>query len=86
MKKNFIPWIFAILLAGIAGCGTGGVCIGTGGIIDVCKEDWTRAECNEWDAMQVNGANWNYSSGSCEGRGYTVQCSDGSYVLPSDGC
>jgi hypothetical protein len=51
----------------------------------VCKEDWTRIECQEWDDEGINGANWDFYGGdSCEDLGYTDRCSDGSYRYSGD--
>lgn len=66
------------------GCGPG-LCEGRGGIVDECKQGWTADECAEWDELEVNGASWEfYGSGTCEGRGFTTQCPDGSWLLPED--
>ena len=75
-------WMIASVL--LVGCGPG-LCEGTGGIVDECKQGWSRAECDEWDELEVNGASWTYhGSGTCEGRGYTAECSDGSWLRPED--
>lgn len=64
-------------------CSIEGACVGSGGsILDspVCKDEWYGGECQEWDDEGVNGANWDFHAlRSCEGLGYTDQCSDGSY-------
>jgi hypothetical protein len=77
--------IFAVILSS---CGGSGACVGSGGNIlssPVCKEDWVKSECQEWDDMEINGAEWNFRGGaSCEGLGYTERCSDGSYRLPGE--
>lgn len=67
-------------------CGGSGSCVASAGIVDECKQDWTRAECAEWDDIGVNGATWTWSGRSCESRGFDVQCSDGSYVRTSSDC
>lgn len=67
-------------------CSGTGACVGSGGSIlysPVCKEDWSRGECAEWDDENINDANWKFYPGrSCEGLGYDDRCSDGSYRLP----
>jgi hypothetical protein len=72
----------------LSSCGGTGACVGSGGSIlssPVCKEDWTKSECQEWDDMGINGAEWDFRRGaSCEGLGYTDRCSDGSYREPGE--
>ena len=72
----------------LSSCSGTGACVGSGGGIllsPVCKDDWSKSECQEWDAEEVNGANWDFHGGkSCESLGYTDRCSDGSYRLPGD--
>jgi hypothetical protein len=70
----------------LTACGGSGLCEGTGGIIDECYEGWTQAECDDWDAEEVNGSDWVWhSSGSCEGYGYVVECED-VWVTSSEDC
>ena len=63
-----------------------GACVGAGGSIlsgPVCKEGWTADECQEWDDMEVNDADWTFHRGvSCEDLGYTEECADGSWRWP----
>lgn len=74
-------------VAVLSGCSGGGACVGTGGIVDECKEDWTQGECEDWDAQGVNGANWTYHPAQlCSDLGYTVQCADGSWVTRAGDC
>lgn len=87
--SNTAPLLAALFLAGLAsncGLGGGGSCVGTGGVVDECKQDWTKEECKDWDDQGVNGANWDWAAKSCEARGYDVECSDGSYVQSSADC
>lgn len=85
-------FVFMLILLGgiiLSACGGGtGACVGSGGstlLSPVCKEDWSRSECQEWDEQEINGANWSFYSGdSCEDLGYTDRCSDGSYRFPGD--
>ena len=67
-------------------CSVEGACVGSGGSIlhfPVCKDGWYSGECDEWDDMEVNGANWEFHMlRSCEGLGYSDECADGSYRLP----
>jgi len=64
-------------------CSVDGACVGSGGSIlhsPVCKDEWYAAECRVWDDEGINDANWDFHTlRSCEGLGYTDQCSDGSY-------
>ncbi len=73
----------------LSSCSSTGTCVGSGGDVllsPVCKNDWAKSECKEWDTEEINDASWQYSGGkTCEGLGYTDTCSDGSYRLPG-GC
>ena len=64
-------------------CSVEGACVGSGGSIlhsPVCKDDWYPEECRVWDDEGINDASWDFHAlRSCEGLGYTDQCSDGSY-------
>ncbi len=71
----------------LSACSGTGSCVGSGGDVllsPVCKNDWIRAECREWDEMEVNDASWNFNSRTCERQGYTDRCSDGSFRPPGD--
>lgn len=73
----------ALLFSGV--CSSTGACVGTGGVLNspVCKEAWTSDECQEFADLEVNGANWTFNSGdSCLDRGFTEECSDGSFREP----
>lgn len=67
-------------------CSVEGACVASGGsILDSpeCMNDWTRGECEEWDDMEVNDANWDFHPlRGCEGLGYVEECSYGSFRLP----
>ena len=80
--------LLAILFVlGLSACSNSGSCVGLGGDVllsPVCKNDWTRAECREWDEMEVNSANWGFSQRACERQGFTDRCADGSFRLPGD--
>ena len=67
-------------------CGGVGSCASSGGLVDECKQDWSKSECEDWNSQQVNGASWSYSSDSCDERGFSVSCADGSYVRASSDC
>jgi hypothetical protein len=88
--RVFMAAAFLVVFCGtiLTSCSGSGACVGSGGNVltaAVCKADWTRSECHEWDDMKVNYAAWTYHGGaSCEGLGYTERCSDGSYRLPGD--
>jgi hypothetical protein len=75
--------VAALGATAVIACGSGaGACVGTGGLLasPVCKEDWDEAECDDWDAQEINGASWSFNGGdSCTDLGYTEKCSDGSY-------
>ena len=76
-----------IVLASFSFMSCTGACVGTGGIVDECKEDWSKAECSDWDEEGVNDADWNFHRGdSCADQGYTVECPDGSFVKSSGDC
>ena len=71
----------------VAGCGPAvGSCVGTGGIVDSCKEGWTEEECADWNDQGVNGSTWTFSKASCEENGYSAVCSDGTHVRSSSDC
>ena len=79
--------LMLLFITSLAGCSSTGTCVGSGGdvlLAPECKNNWTRSECREWDDMEVNGANWNYKGGTCEGQGFTDRCPDGSYRYPGD--
>ena len=88
--KVLIVLSFFVVLCTVilTSCGGSGVCVGSGGSIlssPVCKDGWTRSECQEWDDMEINDAEWEYRGGaSCERLGYTERCSDGSYRRPGN--
>ena len=101
LAKPGVPWkvrrnrvillTLLVILVGITclcSFGGAGACVGSGGDIlrsPVCNNDWTSAECREWDQEEINGANWDHFGGrTCERLGYTDRCSDGSYRLPGD--
>lgn len=64
-----------------------GTCVSSGGIVDSCKPNFTRGECEEWNDESVNGANWSFSTTSCASRGFTVKCSeDATHVRTASDC
>jgi hypothetical protein len=70
----------------LTACGGGGLCEGTGGIVDECYEGWTQAECEDWDDESVNGSTWTWhGSGTCAGYGYSLDC-EGVWVQSSEDC
>ena len=82
-------WIVAVagalmFMLGFSACGSDSTCIGTGGVIDSCKEGWTEEECAEWDQESVNGSDWTITGGSCAEHGYTAECPDGTFLKPAD--
>ena len=84
---SFITAVVVVFGFALGSCGgVSGSCVGTGGIVDECKQDWTKDECSDWDDQGVNSANWDWSLKSCEDRGFDIQCSDGSYVQSSGDC
>lgn len=64
--------------AQLAGCGGGvGACVSDPvefqqiGLRVYCYENWEKADCDENQAAQVNGADWNFHSGqTCSDRGF----------------
>ncbi len=76
----------AAMAAGLAACGGAtGACVGTGGVLHspVCKQDWSKNECDSFQTQGVNGATWTLQEGKqCQDLGYTERCSDGSYREP----
>lgn len=71
----------------MAGCGEPlGSCVAFDGIVDVCKQDWTEAECQEWDELGVNGASWVFHGESCEDLGFGSTCADGTRVRTTGDC
>lgn len=85
-KVVFISFlcILAVCTFLFSSCSDTGACVGSGGVLlsPECKEGWSKEECDQWDAEEINGANWNYYGGSCADQGYTEECSDGSFRLP----
>ena len=83
LAKTTIAVAAALIFTTLAACGGGvGVCIGSGGALSSpeCKENWTKEECDDWDAQGINGADWTFnSSNSCSAQGYPEECSDGSW-------
>jgi hypothetical protein len=87
---HFVVWT-AAMLGGVwlSACGESpddeGSCVGiwTVGTVVVafpqCYNDWTRAECEDWDTDQVNATNWSFSEDSCQERGYTKECDESGY-------
>lgn len=69
-------------------CRLEGACVGSGGSImrsPECMNDWYGEECEEWDDMNINDANWDFHPfRSCEGLGYTERCPYDSYRWPGE--
>lgn len=67
-----------MLLAGIVSVTTKcsesvGACEGFSDFLNAsyCNDGWTESECAEWDAMEVNAADWFFHEGqTCEQRGF----------------
>lgn len=70
----------------LGSCSSSSACEGSGGSIllsPVCKSGFSNAECQEWDLVGVDDADWIFHGGkSCESLGYTNRCSEGTYRLP----
>lgn len=52
--------------------GSTGVCTGYSAEYNstYCKDGWTKDECEEWDALEVNGVSWTFHRGqTCDDRG-----------------
>lgn len=87
LPATLLSLLAILLVLSLSACSNSGSCVGSGGDVllsPVCKNDWTRAECREWDEMEVNSANWDFSQRTCERQGFTDRCSDGSFRLPGD--
>ncbi len=60
----------------VVGCGESlGACEGFSDFLNAsyCNDGWTSAECAEWDAMEVNAADWFFHEGqTCEDRGFQI--------------
>lgn len=87
-KIAMVVALLAILLAlGLSVFSNSGSCVGSGGDVLlslICKNEWARAECREWDEMEVNSATWDFSQRTCERQGFTNRCSDGNFRLPGE--
>ena len=87
LPATLLALLTILLVLGLSACSNSGSCVGSGGDVllsTACKNAWTRAECREWDEMEVNSANWDFSQRTCERQGFTDRCSDGSFRLPGD--
>jgi len=58
-------WAALCFVVAGSGCSSTGACEGTDGVFghSYCYDDWTEDECDDYDAQQVNGANWTFHSG-----------------------
>lgn len=65
--------IFVLLAAFAAACsGDVGACDGYSPVLKrrYCQDDFSQAECADWDQQDVNGASWSFHEGqTCEDRG-----------------
>jgi hypothetical protein len=89
MNKTSMVLGFAMGIAVGASCdGTAvGTCVSSGGIVDSCKPDFTKGECEEWDDEMVNGGDWTFSKKSCPTRGFPVKCEyDATHVRTQSDC
>ena len=85
-SKNKLPVPFFLCCIFLfTACETTGACVGQYGVGKYeCKEEWYETECAEWDEDEINGSEWTFHKrSSCEDLGYTIECSDGSYVEDS---
>ena len=81
-----VSGVLALVAAG-SGCGGSGLCVSTGGRPEECHEGWSEAECQDWQTKKVNGATWRYyGSGTCQARGFTARCANGTYVYSFSDC
>ena len=72
-KILFVAGFSGLLLLGnnCENMGTG-VCTGYSAEYNstYCKDGWTKAECEEWNDLEVNGVTWTYYKGqTCDERG-----------------
>ena len=78
MKKKVQTIIFllgiSIMLIPISSCKNNRTGVCTGYSIEYnstyCKDGWTKEECEEWNALNVNGVDWYFYAGqTCAERG-----------------
>ncbi len=75
----------ALVSVALSACHGSGVCVSSGGSVDTCKEDWSWDDCDEFNSAKVNGADWSWTQDqTCDERGFTEMCPDGTYVMPED--
>ncbi len=68
------------------GCAAAGACVGVGGVVDECFQNWSRSECSDYNSLGINGSNWTFYPGSdCSDLGFTLNCG-GYYKYPGTGC
>ncbi|HXU02431.1 MAG TPA: hypothetical protein VN903_15810 [Polyangia bacterium] len=81
--RLFVLGLALGLGAASTGCGGGsGACEGAKSLGDgECFQDWDKADCDAFDAKQVNGSDWVFHEGqSCKDRGYSIECPSGDWV------
>jgi hypothetical protein len=71
------------------GCSSTGACVGTNSdlsfVTDKCKNNFSKDECEEHDADEVNGQDWDWNRGDeCEDLGFTVECTSGIFTRPGE--
>ena len=72
-KILFVAGFTGLLFLG-NNCGNMGTGVCTGYSAEYnhtyCKDGWTKAECEEWNDLEVNGVRWTYYKGqTCDERG-----------------
>jgi hypothetical protein len=63
---------FTLLSSNCEKLSSTGVCTGYSAEFNstYCKDGWTKAECEEWDDLEVNGVSWTFYRGqTCDERG-----------------
>jgi hypothetical protein len=75
IRRMILSGVFISMVMLISNCeklSSTGVCTGYSAEFNstYCKDGWTKAECDEWDELQVNGVSWTFYRGqTCEERG-----------------
>lgn len=80
MSLRRVAWLAVAPLLLLSACSFSGACVSTGGSPEECKQDWDQADCDDFDANNVNGATWTFYPGqTCADRGFTSTCSADPY-------
>jgi hypothetical protein len=78
-RRWFFAGVVGLAIAS-SGCNFSGACVGIGGSVDECKDDWDRSDCDAWQDQQVSGNTWTFYPGeTCAERGFSTPCDGGGY-------